>query len=105
LELADSDIAKIAPFIEQMGPMLNGGRKEFWWEREWRHVGHLPVPWKDIVAVFAPSNQHKRLREQMTEGVSPDYPSPPLLDPRWGLERMIASMSHIDIADSGPFPR
>jgi hypothetical protein len=103
--LADSDIAKIAPFIEQMGPMRSGGRKEFWWEREWRHVGHLHVPWQHIVAVFAPNNQHSRLLEQMTEGVSPKYTAPPLLDPRWGLERMIASLAHIDAADAGPLPR
>lgn len=36
--LADADILHVAPFIEQMGPTTAGGRKEFWWEREWRHV-------------------------------------------------------------------
>src|SRR5262249_50932422 len=36
---ATSDIAKITPFIEQMGSQPGNYTKEFWWEREWRHQG------------------------------------------------------------------
>ncbi len=38
---ADDPISKIAPFIEGMGTWPGLGRKEFWWEREWRHLGDL----------------------------------------------------------------
>jgi len=34
----DYPIAALTPFIEQMGTGP-GFRKEFWWEREWRHLG------------------------------------------------------------------
>jgi hypothetical protein len=39
-----SNIARIAPFIEQMGTQDGSYRKEFWWEREWRHRGHFDLP-------------------------------------------------------------
>jgi len=32
-----SQLARITPFIEQMGTG-SSYRKEFWWEREWRHL-------------------------------------------------------------------
>ena len=28
-------LRRLTPFIEQMSPMNNGRRKEFWWERKW----------------------------------------------------------------------
>ena len=34
--LAEAEILRLTPFIEQMGPTTDGRRKEFWWEREWR---------------------------------------------------------------------
>lgn len=37
--LAQSPVARLAPFIEPMG--TNQVRREWWWEREWRKVGHL----------------------------------------------------------------
>jgi hypothetical protein len=41
--MAEADISRLTPFIEQMGTTAQV-RKEFWWEREWRHVGHfVPV--------------------------------------------------------------
>jgi hypothetical protein len=36
--LAEQSIFRLTPFIEQMGNP-SGTRKEFWWEREWRHAG------------------------------------------------------------------
>jgi hypothetical protein len=40
--------ARIAPFLEQMGTWRSS-RKEFWWEREWRHVGDLPLPFGKVI--------------------------------------------------------
>jgi hypothetical protein len=41
----ESPLTRLAPFFEHMGTW-DDSRKEFWWEREWRHVGQysLPVP-------------------------------------------------------------
>ena len=51
--LAAAPILRLTPFVEQMG-MPAGIRKEFWWEREWRHPGDLRFAPADIVVVFAP---------------------------------------------------
>jgi hypothetical protein len=97
-------IAKIAPFIEQMGPTVQS-RKEFWWEREWRHVGNLQFFWRDVVAAFAPEGEHESLTAQLVsldaQAAIPTHAPPKFLDPRWGLERMIASLT--DVSEPGPF--
>jgi hypothetical protein len=96
--LAQAKILRITPFIEQMGPMTTGGRKEFWWEREWRHQGDMRFSVEDIVVVFAPVGEHENLRSTLEW--SDDCPA--FVDASWGLERMIATLAHI--GDIGPFP-
>lgn len=54
------EVLKFSPFIEQMGTPA-GRTKEFWCEREWRHIGDFVVTLSDVVAVMAPANQHGRL--------------------------------------------
>jgi hypothetical protein len=99
--LADHPVAQLLPFIEQMGP-TRYFRKEFWWEREWRHVGHFDITdWANIVAVFAPHLEHRTIRTAMDSMAQPDYPRPPLLDPRWGLERMISALRGIPVIRPG----
>lgn len=54
--------ARLFPYFEQMGTW-GGRQKEFWWEREWRHIGHFDfdesaVIWlapKKITACWTPS--------------------------------------------------
>lgn len=103
-ELAQADILRLTPFMEQMGP-TNSGRKEFWWEREWRHVGDMEFDPAEIVVVFAPEAEHSRLRSDL--GGSPGYKAkiqiPALVDAAWGLERMIAALA--GVSEPGPFPR
>jgi hypothetical protein len=106
--LHETPISKIAPFIEQMGPMSGGGRKEFWWEREWRKVGNLVFTWRSVVCAFAPETEHNDIANQLRsisehEDLVPQEP-PRLLDPRWGLERMIARLAGIPDTDAGPLP-
>jgi hypothetical protein len=115
LPLEWSPIAEIAPFIETMGPVGRPGetrRREFWWEREWRYRGDLSFAWNEVVAVFAPQPQHDALRgmlqqaeaERVSEAeVDPEEP-PPMLDPRWGLERMIAALANVPDEHAGPLP-
>lgn len=102
--LAAEDIFRLTPFIEQMGNP-SGIRKEFWWEREWRHVGNFAFRPRQVVAVLAPEREHDALAEQIVE-FDPDWRRRrvPLLDPSWGLERMISALAGIDPDDAGPWP-
>jgi Putative abortive phage resistance protein AbiGi, antitoxin len=99
--MAGSHIAKIAPFIEQMGPTKTA-RKEFWWEREWRHVGDFSLPTTKVVAVFAPEDDHDDFDDELRDVVG--QRRPPVLDSRWGLERMISKLRGIDDDIAGPLP-
>jgi hypothetical protein len=99
----NSDIALVLPFLEQMGKPLSI-RKEFWWEREWRHVGPLFLPWPSVVALFAPEEDHETLRQRLQHNPTSQIKLPPVLDATWGLERMIAALRELPAADIGPFP-
>jgi hypothetical protein len=87
-------------------------RREFWWEREWRYRGNLTFAWSEVVAVFAPHDQHDAIRSMIEQAeaerageaqVVPEEP-PPILDPRWGLERMIAALANVPDEHAGPLP-
>jgi hypothetical protein len=99
--LAMEPILRLTPFIEQMGPTRDG-RKEFWWEREWRLVGDLWFRPGDIVVVFAPEGEHRAIRQQL-QAASPYHATmPAVVDAQWGLERMIGELA--EVLDIGPFP-
>jgi hypothetical protein len=108
LPLERSPIAEVAPFIETMGPVGPVGqvhRREFWWEREWRYRGNLEFTWSDVVAVFAPQNLHAILQADLREAKRAEAEEPPaILDPRWGLERMIAALAGVPDEFAGPLP-
>jgi len=55
----EQPIARLAPFIDWMGVWPKGAKKEFWWEREWRHVGDFHLPATFIV--LAPSADHAEM--------------------------------------------
>lgn len=83
--LAGEPVLKLTPFIEQMGP-TNTGKKEFWWEREWRHVGDFNFFGRQVVALLAPESTHDALRQDIAAmGGSWSKRVPPILDPIWGL--------------------
>ena len=70
----------------------NGGsrisyRKEFWWEREWRHVGDFDLPTR--VILICPEDEHAGF-EKMAE--KSGHPSR-CVDPEWGLEQIIARLA------------
>jgi hypothetical protein len=71
-------------------------QKEFWWEREWRHVGDLDLP-----------NEYRGVLWLCPEGeelVGPDGESlEPRIDPRWGLEQIIAHLAGFAVEDVTPF--
>lgn len=99
-DLLGSPILRLTPFMEQMGAP-SGVRKEFWWEREWRHVGHFGFTPQDIVVVFAPEEDHDDLLRTI-ESWDDYIRVPAIVDARWGLERMIAALARV--RDKGPFP-
>jgi hypothetical protein len=85
-----------------MGPTSSGTRKEFWWEREWRHVGDLAVRWPNIVAVLAPEDDHDDLDDELVAMQGRRRRRPPIIDPSWGIERMIGALAGIDLDWAGP---
>lgn len=104
--LRQEPVFRITPFVEDMGPSMDGVPKEFWWEREWRHVGDYPLQFPSrIVAVVAPEAEHESLRAQLADlEIHEPWKTRPILDPSWGLERMIAALSGVKEAYVGPFP-
>jgi len=101
--LAEYPITRVLPFIEQMGPTCYS-RKEFWWEREWRHVGAFHFQWPNVVAIFAPLPEHREIHAAMRAMVRNHACPPPLLDPSWGLERMISALRGMPTREAGPLP-
>lgn len=98
---------RVAPFVEQMGDWSTEfytSRKEFWWEREWRHVGNFFVNPFNTVALLAPVSDHAELRRVLAETGRWGSREVPILDPNWGLERMLAVLSGVNDRDLGPFP-
>jgi hypothetical protein len=88
-------LARLFPFMEQMGTWLNS-RKEFWWEREWRHVGHLNLPNSGLIWLF-PEAEREAINERVGRELKP------WLDPTWGLEEIIAHLSGIPLNQVSPF--
>ncbi|MFC8384274.1 abortive infection system antitoxin AbiGi family protein [Nocardia sp. NPDC057272] len=91
-DAAELEILKITPFFEQ-----SGRGKDFAWEREWRHRGNFRFqsPY-NVMAVFAPDSLHPALRDVIAS-ISPVWKERrvPVLDPEWGLERMLVAMSGV----------
>lgn len=83
----------LLPFFEGMGTW-EGSQKEFWWEREWRHVGDLTFEIEELAFVIAPTAHHDVLRRVVDR---------PCIDPEWSLERMIASLAGLAPSDVSPF--
>jgi hypothetical protein len=102
--LAQQDIFRLTPFLEQMGKPADI-RKEFWWEREWRHAGPFVFRPRKVVAVLAPEDEHEQIAEEIGDlDANWEKRQVPLVDPDWGLERMISGLSGIDPFDAGPWP-
>jgi hypothetical protein len=103
---AESHIARIAPFVEQMGSgaaaVGDGGyRKEFWWEREWRFNGNLPLPGRFLV--LCPQAEILEFQEVVENMPKMEtYIRPQFIDPLWGLEKIIGFLAGIGVENLGP---
>ena len=89
----ESDIAKLTPFIEQMGTG-SGYFKEYWWEREWRHAGDVHLVMKLIV--ICPEQDY----DEVTDSLLPKLP---FIDPDWSLEQIIGKLAGFESEDIDPF--
>lgn len=101
-------ISKIAPFIEQMGSgqsqFTGNYRKEFWWEREWRHVGDLCLPRKIIILCPEDSMlEMQNFASGCTDIFDDPYYNASFVDPRWSLEQIIGHLAGFNSEDLGPF--
>lgn len=101
-KFSKSDIAAIAPFIEQMGIGIKKYdgvpyRKEFWWEREWRHKGNFKLP--NHVLIICPEDEKSTFEQIVNDAnllsaesngnrLSAEY-----IDATWGLEQVIAKLA------------
>jgi len=74
---------EILPFVEQTGTWITS-RKEFSWEREWRHRGGFTFSDLDVALVLCPESEIDDF-----EALGP-YAA---VDPSWSLERIIASIT------------
>lgn len=101
-----SDIAQIAPFVETMG-YVRTGRKEFWWEREWRHLGDYSFQYRDVGLGLCPEtriDEFERFMNGIAQRRDPSAATVRFIDPRWGLEEIIGRLAEVSPADLSPFP-
>ncbi len=90
-DFSDDPIAKIAPFMEGMGTW-EGSKKEFWWEREWRHLGNRRFSLDDVAVVLCLESDIDFFQGHVTSHTGR---SVPLIDPSWGLEYIIAQLARL----------
>lgn len=102
-----SDIAQIAPFVDVMGYLGPGKRKEFWWEREWRHLGSLRFEYEEIALGLCPEDRIEEFERYMRRLASrrrvPTAETIRWMDPRWGMEKMIAVLAGVPADQHSPF--
>jgi hypothetical protein len=72
----------ILPFVEAMGTWANS-RKEFSWEREWRHLGDFSFVKTDVTVVLCPEGD-------IVDFEAMGYRA---IDPSWSMERMLAALA------------
>ncbi|SDM26427.1 hypothetical protein [Nonomuraea jiangxiensis] len=95
------DILRLTPFMEQMGTGTRSSdganyRKDFSWEREWRHQGDLVFSLNDVMTIFAPESDHASFARDLHARQPAQERIPPLLDPNWSLERMVIALTQTD---------
>ena len=90
----EDPIAQLTPYLEPMGTWLEGSRKEFWSEREWRRVGSMWLPDRGVIWL-CPEEDMAAFRNKVGDS--------PLIDPPWGLEEVIAHLAGFPADEWTPF--
>ena len=99
-----SDIAQIAPFVETMGYVRSAPHKEFWWEREWRHLGDVDFSFSGVALGLCPEDRIVWF-EAFVQALSGGVPGEQIrfVDPRWGLEQIVGTLAGARASDMSPF--
>jgi Putative abortive phage resistance protein AbiGi, antitoxin len=107
-----SPLAALFPLFEPMyrlkkneGVEQKESMYEWWWEREWRHVGSMHFnPGKDVAFYLCPEADMAEFKG-LLEGTRRDagMPPPPCIDPAWGLERILAHLLKLPHSEISPF--
>lgn len=100
-DFAVHPVSRLTPFIEGMGSWSNGNggvrRREFSWEREWRHLGDLDLsPWWSKALWLCPQDE----LDVFSARLGTDRRC---IDPAWGLERIIGHLLELGEAEMTPF--
>jgi hypothetical protein len=97
-------IARVLPFVEIMGTWPTTGRKkEFWWEREWRHVSGLTLQPQLIDGlVLCPENEIDHFEAILRPGDRRGLLRQ-CIDPRWSVEQIVAHLGGISAQNVSPF--
>ena len=103
---AADPLARLTPFVEQMGRGQNaigdgGYKKEFWWEREWRHQGNFSIVGK--LVILCPVGDVLEIKAVLEEDEGHLIDDPSFVDPQWSLEQMIGRLAGFSLADLGAF--
>lgn len=96
-----SPIARILPFIEEMSPGSdNKATHEFWWEREWRHVDDLRFHPSEAALYLCPQEEIEWFEGRL-HYLHGDV-TPRCIDPRWGVEQIVAHLAGLPSGDISP---
>jgi hypothetical protein len=88
-------IARLAPFLDWMGTWPSGKKKEFWWEREWRHLGDLSFSLHHVAVVLCPEKDFKTVGDLLGDlGTTSRHVH--TVDPTWGLEHIIKRLADLE---------
>src|ERR1700694_1087426 len=109
----DSPIADVLPFCEPMFTFpatkdREASQNEWWWEREWRHVGDLAFRYCEAAFWLCPEDEIPMFEEVVSKYHAKDpecREAPPArcIDPRWGLEQIIARLGGLPPEAISPF--
>ncbi len=84
-------------FCEPMATWSETSRREFWWEREWRHIGNLAFTLRQPALWLCPEDEIEEFEFLIEERWHMDGGQGTLgarcIDPRWGLEQIIAHLA------------
>jgi hypothetical protein len=61
-------------------------KKEFWWEREWRHLGDFKLP--STFILLCPEDEI----DAFNQLIEAKWLTAKCIDPRWSLEKIIARL-------------
>jgi hypothetical protein len=102
-----NDVRALFPAIEGMLTRTDEEGKitfqrEFWWEREWRHVGDVPLApiWSKILWL-CPEAEMDEISALVRDVGETEHAF--CVDPNWGLERIIGHLIELGVNDLTPF--